>query len=322
VVGVESACDDWISRSNSIRVAKSSLRPDFATRMGRARMTAQLLAGQPVADRVLADAARRIAELKAAGVTPGLGTILVGDDGASAGYVRKKHETCEQIGMRSFHLDVPVAGGQAALIEAVAGFNANPEVDGYIIQHPVPDGFDFNAALALMDPAKDADGLHPTNLGNLVLQEPGPVPCTPAGIQAMLVHYEIPVAGRHVVVVGRGPTLGRPLALLLSNRGAGADAAVTVVHSRVANLVEHTRSADILIGAVGQPSLITPDMVRPGAVVISGGITWAGRRLLPDVDESVGEVASWITPRLGGVGPTTVAMLLRNTVTAAEARRS
>ena len=283
-------------------------------------MTAQLLAGQPVADEVLATAAARVKEMQAAGVTPGLGTILVGDDGASAGYVRKKHETCEQIGLRSFHLDVAADAGQAALVEAVASFNANPEVDGYIIQHPVPDGFDFAQALSLMDPAKDADGLHPTNLGNLVLQEPGPVPCTPAGIQAILMHYGIEVAGRHVVVVGRGPTLGRPMALLLSNRGPGADAAVSVVHSRVPNLVEFTRAADILIGAVGVPNFVTADMVKPGAVVVSGGITWEGRRLLPDVDESVGEVASWITPRLGGVGPTTVAMLLRNTVAAAERR--
>ena len=283
-------------------------------------MAAQFLAGGPVAESVLAAARDRVAELRAAGVTPGLGTILVGDDGASAGYVRKKHETCEQIGLASFNIEIPADAGQGALLEAVERFNADPGVDGYIIQHPVPDGFDFNAALASMDPAKDADGLHPTNLGRLVLQEPGPVPCTPAGIQAMLTHYGIDTVGRHVVVVGRGPTLGRPMALLLSNRGPGADAAVTVVHSRVPDLADHTRSADILIGAVGVPNFIQPDMVKPGAVVVSGGITWEGRKLLPDVDESVGEVASWITPRLGGVGPTTVAMLLRNTVAAAERR--
>ena len=283
-------------------------------------MAAELLAGQPVADEVLYAVAARVKEMQDAGVTPGLGTILVGDDGASAGYVRKKHETCEQVGLRSFHIEVAADAGNQALFDAVDAFNANDEVDGYIVQHPVPDGFDFNGALARMDPAKDADGLHPTNLGKLVLQEPGPVPCTPAGIQAILSHYGIDIAGRNLVVVGRGPTLGRPLALLLSNKGAGADAAVTVVHSRVPNLTEYTRQADILIGAVGSPNLITPDMVKPGAVVISGGITWEGRKLLPDVAESVGEVASWITPRLGGVGPTTVAMLLRNTVRAAERR--
>jgi methylenetetrahydrofolate dehydrogenase (NADP+)/methenyltetrahydrofolate cyclohydrolase len=169
-----------------------------------------------------------------------------------------------------------------------------------------------------MDPAKDADGLHPVNLGRLVLQEDGPVPCTPAGIQAMLVHYGIETAGRHVVVVGRGPTLGRPLALLLTTKQPGANAAVTVVHTGVPDIGAYTRQADIVVAAVGAPSCVTPDMVRPGAVVVSGGISWEGRRLLPDVDESVGEVASWVTPRLGGVGPTTVAMLLRNTVAAAE----
>jgi methylenetetrahydrofolate dehydrogenase (NADP+)/methenyltetrahydrofolate cyclohydrolase len=283
-------------------------------------MSAQLMPGAPVAEAVLADVAKRVERLQANGVTPGLGTILVGDDGPSAGYVARKHETCEQVGITSFHHEIPASATQADLVAAVDDFNANPDVHGYLIQHPVPAGFDFNEALTRMDPAKDADGLHPTNLGRLVLQEPGPVPCTPAGIQAMLSHYSIPVAGRNVVVVGRGPTLGRPLSLLLSNRGDGADAAVTVVHSRVPDLAEFTRAADILIGAVGRPGIITPEMVKPGAVVISGGITWEGRKLLPDVEESVAEVAGWITPRLGGVGPTTVAMLLRNTVQAAEAR--
>ncbi len=283
-------------------------------------MTAQFLDGAPVADAVLAGVKVKVDQLKAKGVTPGLGTILVGEDGPSAGYVRKKHETCEAIGLKSHHIDVSVEDGQAGLLAAVDGFNANPEVDGYIIQHPVPDGFDFNEALARMSPTKDADGLHPANLGKMVLQESGPVPCTPAGIQAILVHYGIDLAGKNVVVVGRGPTLGRPLAVLLSNKGDGADAAVTVVHSRVPNLAEYTKMADVVIGAVGIPSFITPEMVKPGAVVVSGGITWEGKKLLPDVDESVGEVAGWITPRLGGVGPTTVAMLLKNTVDAAENR--
>ncbi len=276
--------------------------------------------GGPVAEAILAEAKKRADEMKAAGVTPGLGTILVGDDGPSASYVRNKHRTCEEIGLTSFHHEIPADAGQQALLDAVADFNNNPEVDGYIIQHPVPDGFDFNEALAMMDPAKDADGLHPTNLGRLVLQEPGPVPCTPAGIIRMLQHYEVEVAGKNAVVVGRGPTLGRPMALMLSNRGAGADAAVTVVHSRVPNLADYTRQADIVIGAVGIPNFITPDMVKPGAAVVSGGITWEGKKLLPDVSEEVGEVAGFITPRLGGVGPTTVAGLLKNTVDAAERR--
>ncbi len=283
-------------------------------------MVAELMAGQPVADEVLNQVAIRVKEMQAQGITPGLGTILVGDDAPSAGYVRRKHETCEQVGLKSFNVEIVADAGQQVLLDAIDAFNANDEVDAYLIQYPLPDGFDFNEALACIDPAKDADGLHPMNLGRLVLQEPGPVPCTPAGIQVMLAHYGIEVAGRRIVIVGRGPTLGRPLALLLSNKGPGADAAVTVVHSRVPDLAAYTREADIVIGAVGSPNIITPDMVRPGAVVVSGGITWEGRKLLPDVSEEVGEVASWITPRLGGVGPITIAMLLRNTVQAAERR--
>jgi methylenetetrahydrofolate dehydrogenase (NADP+)/methenyltetrahydrofolate cyclohydrolase len=224
------------------------------------------------------------------------------------------------VGIISKGIEVPADRTQADLLAAVERFNADPEIDAYLVQHPVPAGFDFNAALLAMDPTKDADGLHPVNLGKLVLQEEGPVPCTPAGIQAMLVHYGIDIAGKDVVVVGRGPTLGRPLSLLLTLKRPGANAAVTVVHTGVPNLADYTRRADIVIAAVGVPSFITPDMVKPGAVVISGGITWEGKKLLADVDESVGEVASWITPRLGGVGPTTVALLLRNTVEAAERR--
>ena len=283
-------------------------------------MTAQLLAGGPVAEAVLQDVAKRVEELASAGVKPGLGTILVGDDAASAGYVRKKHETCEEVGVASFHEQVPAAGGQEALLAAVDRFNADPEVDAYIIQHPVPAGFDFNEALTRMDPAKDADGLHPVNLGKLVLQERGPVPCTPAGIQAMLQHYGIDIGGREVVVLGRGPTLGRPLSLLLTLKQAGANAVVTVVHTGAKDVRPFTRRADIVVAALGVPRFVVPEMIKPGAVVVSGGISWEGRKLLPDVDESVGEVASWITPRLGGVGPTTVAMLLRNTVLAAADR--
>lgn len=281
-------------------------------------MTAELLSGGPVADSVLEDVKTRTRSLIEKGIKPGLGTILVGEDSASAGYVRKKHETCEEVGLTSQHIEIPSEASPETLVEAVNNFNNDPEVHAYIIQHPVPDGFDFNKALSLMDPEKDADGLHPANLGKLVLQEDGPVPCTPAGIQAMLVHYGIETRGKHVVVIGRGPTLGRPMALLMSSKGPGADAAVTVVHSAVPDLAEITKKADIVIAAVGIPSFVTPEMISPGSVVISGGISWEGKKLLPDVDETVAEVASWITPRLGGVGPTTVAMLLRNTVEAAE----
>jgi methylenetetrahydrofolate dehydrogenase (NADP+)/methenyltetrahydrofolate cyclohydrolase len=223
--------------------------------------------------------------------------------------------------LRSFHVELPATSSQQEFLAAVDDFNANPEIDGYIIQYPVPRGLDFNEALMRMEPTKDADGLHPVNLGKLVLQEPGPIPCTPAGIQAILVHYGIDVAGKEVVIIGRGPTLGRPLSLLLASKQEGANAAVTVIHSGIRDLGFFTRRADIVISAAGVAGIVTPDMIQPGAVVISGGISWEGKKLLPDVEESVAEVAGWITPRLGGVGPTTVAMLLKNTVLAAENRK-
>ncbi|MDZ7674313.1 MAG: tetrahydrofolate dehydrogenase/cyclohydrolase catalytic domain-containing protein [Acidimicrobiales bacterium] len=284
-------------------------------------MSAELLAGGPVAAAVLDDVRSRVSALADAGHTVGLGTILVGEDEASAGYVRKKHETCAELGIDSTNVEIGADDDPQALLDAVDRLNADDTVDAYLIQYPVADGFDFDAAVNRMDPAKDADGLHPANLGRLVLQQDGPVPCTPAGIRAMFVHYGIDTSGKDVVIVGRGPTLGRPLSLLLTLKGPGANAAVTVVHSAVPDIAEHTKRADVVIAAVGSPSIIIPEMVRPGAIVVSGGISWEGRKLLPDVDESVGEVASWITPRLGGVGPTTVAMLLRNTVAAAEARK-
>ena len=277
--------------------------------------------GAPVADAVLQDVTDRVAKLAAEGRGIGLATVLVGDDPASAGYVAKKHEACERCGISSVDIRIPASASQVDLLDAVTQLNVDPAIDGYIIQYPVPTGFDFNQAVAAMDPAKDADGLHPTNLGLLTLGARGtPRPGTPIGIQAMLLHYEIPVAGRRVVIVGRGPTLGRPLSILLSLKEPGANAAVTVVHTGVPGWQALTREADIVVGAAGVPSIITPDVIRPGSVVIGGGLTWEGRRALSDVDESCAEVAGWITPRLGGVGVTTVAMLLRNTVAAAEAR--
>lgn len=279
-----------------------------------------LLSGQPVAEKIISEVKTEAEALRARGIVPGLGTILVGEDDASAGYVRKKHQTCAEVGIESFHTEVPSSASQEALRAAVRELNANPAVDAYLIQNPVPAGFDFNEAVEAMDPRKDADGLHPSNLGRLVLQQDGPVPCTPAGIVEILRFYDISIQGKHVVVVGRGPTLGRPLALLLSMKRDYANAAVTVVHTGVSNLADYTRMADVLVSAVGVPSFIMPDMVKKGAVVLSGGIRWKGRKLLPDVDESVAEVAGAITPRLGGVGPTTIAMLLRNAVRAARLR--
>jgi methylenetetrahydrofolate dehydrogenase (NADP+)/methenyltetrahydrofolate cyclohydrolase len=283
-------------------------------------MSAQLLEGKPVADGVMFRVTARTASLRAKGVVPGLTTILVGDDPASAGYVRKKHEACASAGFWSENIQLPADTTQDQLHAAIERLNADSRVHAFLIQHPLPPGLDFGRALLQMDPRKDADGLHPSNLGRLAMGEPGPVPATPSGVRAMLLHYEIPTAGRHLVVLGRGPTLGRPLSLLLSGKGPGANAAVTVVHSGVPNLAEHTLRADIVIAGVGQPGIVQANMVREGAVVLSAGITWRGKRLLPDVDESVAEKASWITPRLGGVGVTTVAMLLSNTVELAEAQ--
>jgi methylenetetrahydrofolate dehydrogenase (NADP+) / methenyltetrahydrofolate cyclohydrolase len=283
-------------------------------------MTAIMMSGDPVAEAVLADVGERVAKLAADGRTVGLGTLLVGDDPASAGYVRKKHEMCQQYGLLSFRRELPADATQADVLAAVAAFNAEPAVDAYLIQHPIPAQLDFNAALTAMEADKDADGLHPLSLGKLVLSAPGPVPATPAGVEAMLAHYDVPVAGRNVVIVGRGPTLGRPLALLLSRKAKGANAAVTVVHTGVPDWRDYARRADILVGAAGSPNMITPDVVKPGAAVIGGGITWEGKRLISDVDERCAEVAGWCTTRLRGVGATTIAMLLRNAVDAAERR--
>lgn len=274
--------------------------------------------GAPVAEAVYADVAERVAKLAAAGKTVGLGTILVGDDPASKGYIAKKHEACERYGLLSLHQDVPATGSQADLLDAVARFNADPTVDAFIIQNPVPPGFNFNEAMTAVNPAKDADGLHPVNLGLLALGADAPRPGTPLGIQAILAYYEVPVEGRNVVIVGRGPTIGRPLSMLLNLKEPHANAAVTVVHTGVKDWPDYTRRADIVVGGAGVPSMIVPDVIRAGSCVIGAGITWEGKRLLSDVDESCAEVAGWITPRLGGVGVTTVAMLLRNTVACAE----
>jgi methylenetetrahydrofolate dehydrogenase (NADP+)/methenyltetrahydrofolate cyclohydrolase len=281
-------------------------------------MPAILMPGGPVADAVYAEVGERVQALAARGTTVGLGTILVGDDPASAGYIAKKQEMCARYGIISLHEHIPEDATQADLLAAVARFNADPSVDAFLIQNPVPPGFDFNAAMTAVDPTKDADGLHPVNLGLLALGAAAPRPCTPMGIQALLAYYEVPVAGRNVVIVGRGPTLGRPLSMLLALKEPGANAAVTVVHTGVKDWAEYTRRADVVVGAAGVPNMITPDVIRPGAAVVGGGISWEGRRLLSDVDEACASVAGWITPRLGGVGVTTVAMLLRNTVACAE----
>jgi methylenetetrahydrofolate dehydrogenase (NADP+)/methenyltetrahydrofolate cyclohydrolase len=282
--------------------------------------TAQLLDGAALAATIKRDLAAQIQSLNAQGITPGLGTILVGDDPASATYVSLKHKDSNEIGIASFGEQLPATATQADVLAAIERFNTNPEIDAFLVQLPLPRGLDEEAALLAVDFAKDVDGLHPVNLGRLALGKPGPLPCTPAGIQELLVAYGVPIAGQHVVIVGRGVTVGRPLAMLLTLKAEHANAAVTVVHTGVKDIARYTRQADILIAAAGAPGMITPDMVKPGAAVVGAGVTKDGKRVLSDVDDSVADVAAWITPRIGGVGPMTRAMLLSNTVRAASAR--
>ena len=281
-------------------------------------MAARLLPGAPVSEAVFADLAPRIKTLVDSGRTPGLATILVGNESASAGYVRMKQEKAIELGFSSPHAHLDDDATQAELLDTIARFNADPTVDAMLVQHPTPPQIDYEAALLAIDPDKDVDGLHPVNMGRLALSMPGPLPCTPAGIEALLAHYEIPVAGRNVCILGRGTTLGRPLALLLSQKRPTANAAVTVVHTGVDDWPAYTRRADIVVAAAGVPGILQPEHLTPGVVVIGGGVRYEGRKLLPDVDERCEEVAGAITPRLGGVGPTTIAMLFRNAVEAAE----
>ncbi len=277
-----------------------------------------MMPGGPVADAVIESLKLRIDALVAAGHRPGLGTILVGDDSASAGYIRVKQERATDLGFTSPHIHLGPDATQSDVIAAIRDMNDHKSVDALLVQHPTPPQIDFDAALLEMDPDKDVDGLHPVNMGRLALGMPGPVPCTPAGIEALLAHYEIPVAGREVCILGRGTTLGRPLALLLTQKRPTANAAVTVVHTGVPNWADYTRRAEIVIAAAGVPGILQPEHITPGAVVVGGGVRYEGRKLLPDVDERCEEVAGAITPRVGGVGPTTVAMLLKNCVEAAE----
>lgn len=281
-------------------------------------MAAKLLDGTALLETTKAQLTTRVASLGERGITPGLGTILVGSDPNSHAYVRGKRAACEEIGMVSRHTELPESVSPEDLHATIADYNSDPAVDAFIVQLPLPSHLDEEVALLAIEPDKDADGLHPVNLGRLVMGVSAPRPCTPLGIQTLLATNGVEIAGRHVVIVGRGLTIGRPLALLLTLKEPHANAAVTVVHTGVDDLGQYTRTADILIAAAGRASIITPDMVRSGAAVVSAGITMDGRRLVPDVDEAVGEVAGWITPRLGGVGPTTIAMLLANAVAAAE----
>jgi methylenetetrahydrofolate dehydrogenase (NADP+) / methenyltetrahydrofolate cyclohydrolase len=285
-------------------------------------VTAILLDGAATSAAIKQELAVRVAELSARGIQPGLGSILVGEDPASATYINAKRKACDEIGVASFHEHLPAEVSQAQLLDVIDGMNRNRAVDAILVQLPLSKHLDEEAALLAVNPAKDVDGLHPVNLGRLVMGAPGPLPCTPSGIQTLLARYDVPIAGKHVVVVGRGLTIGRPIALLLAMKREHANAAVTVVHTGVPNLADYVREADIVIAAAGVPGIITKDMVKPGAAVVGGGLVREGKKIITDVSEDVAEVAGWVTPRLGGVGPMTIAMLLRNTVDAASRRTS
>jgi methylenetetrahydrofolate dehydrogenase (NADP+)/methenyltetrahydrofolate cyclohydrolase len=280
-------------------------------------VSAQILDGKATAAEIRSELKQRVAALRERGITVGLGTVLVGDDPGSRSYVGMKHRDCAEVGIESMRRDLPATATQEEVEQAVAELNANPACTGYIVQLPLPRGLDEQRVLELIDPAKDADGLHPINLGRLVMMQPGPLPCTPKGIVALLRRYGVPLAGAEVVVVGRGLTVGRPLGLLLTRRSENST--VTLCHTGTRDLVRHTRRADIIVAAAGVPGLITADMVKPGAAVLDVGVSRVDGRLAGDVSFAVSEVAAWVAPNPGGVGPMTRAMLLSNVVESAEA---
>ena len=281
-------------------------------------MSATVLDGKAVAKTIREELAGRVAELRAKGITPGLGTVLVGDDPGSHTYVRGKHRDCEQVGIASIRRDLPATAGQEEVEQAVRELNEDPACTGYIVQLPLPKGMDEGRVMELIDPLKDADGLQPVNLGKLVLMEEAPLPCTPRGIVELLGRYDVPLRGAEVVVVGRGVTVGRPLGLLLTRRSENAT--VTLCHTGTRDLAAHTRNADVVVAGAGVPGLITPDMVKPGAAVLDVGVTRTDSGLAGDVAPGVDEVAGYLSPNPGGVGPMTRAMLLVNVVEAAERR--
>jgi methylenetetrahydrofolate dehydrogenase (NADP+) / methenyltetrahydrofolate cyclohydrolase len=279
-------------------------------------MSARILDGKAVAADIRAELTRRVAALSARGVVPGLGTILVGDDPGSRAYVNGKHRDCAQVGITSIRRDLAATASQAEVEAAVDELNADPACTGYIVQLPLPAGLDPQRVLHRMDPAKDADGLHPLNLGRLVLGENGPLPCTPRGIVELLRRYDVQLDGADVTVIGRGITVGRSLGLLLTRRTENAT--VTLCHTGTKDLAAHTSASDIVVVAAGRPGLLTAGMVKPGAAVLDVGITRTEAGLVGDVDPGVAEVAGWLAPMPGGVGPMTRAMLLSNVVDAAE----
>ena len=277
-------------------------------------MSATILDGKATLAAIKSELAERVAKLAEQGTRPGLGTVLVGDDPASVWYVNAKHKDCAEIGINSIRRDLPTGTSQAEVEAVVAELNADPACTAFLVQQPT--GLDEFAILAAVDPTKDVDGLHPTNLGWLVLGKPAPLPCTPTGIIELLRRYDVPIAGAHVVVVGRGITVGRPLALMLTRHSENAT--VTVCHTATRDLATHVRAADIVVAAAGAPSLITAEMVKPGAAVLDAGVSRVDGKLAGDVAPEVAGVAGYLSPNPGGVGPMTRAMLLRNVVEAAE----
>jgi methylenetetrahydrofolate dehydrogenase (NADP+)/methenyltetrahydrofolate cyclohydrolase len=279
-------------------------------------MSAQILDGKALAASIKKNLAARTSALKAKGITPGLGTVLVGDDPGSHSYVGGKHRDCAEVGITSIRVDLPATASQSDVLAAIKDLNAAKECTGYIVQLPLPNGIDTQVILEAIDPEKDADGLHPMNLGRLVAGYQAPLPCTPRAIVELINHYKIPLAGADVVVIGRGLTVGRPLGLLLSRKQENAT--VTLTHTGTKDLASHTKRADIVVAAIGQAHFLKAEMIKPGATVLDVGISRTDAGLLGDVDPSVMEVASFVAPMPGGVGPMTRAMLLMNVVDACE----
>ena len=279
-------------------------------------MSAQILDGKALAASIKQNLAARTIALKAKGITPGLGTVLVGDDPGSHSYVGGKHRDCQEVGINSIRVDLPADATQADILAAIRELNNAQECTGYIVQLPLPRGIDTQVILEAIDPAKDADGLHPMNLGRLVAGYDAPLPCTPRGIVELLNHYKVPLNGAEVVVIGRGLTVGRPLGLLLTRKQENAT--VTLTHTGTKDLAAHTRRADIVVAAIGQAHFLKAEMIKPGAAVLDVGISRTEAGLLGDIDPGVREVAAWIAPMPGGVGPMTRAMLLTNVVDACE----
>ncbi len=283
-------------------------------------MTAIKLDGLAIARQIKAELAIEVESLKKLGITPGLGTLLVGDDPGSHSYLAGKHRDCAQVGVQSIRIDLPATASKQDVVAAIRDLNSAKEVTGYIVQLPLPNGIDANQMLELIDPAKDADGLHPINLGKLVMNVSGeiksPLPCTPSGILELLRRYEVEIAGKEMVVLGRGLTVGRPLGLLASRKGF--DATVTTLHSSSRNIAEHLKRADIIVAALGSPNFVKPEWVKPGAAVLDVGITRTDSGLVGDVDPAVESIAGYLSPNPGGVGPMTRAMLVRNVVRASQ----